>query len=593
MKINKMKTCKLYLLELFDIARCAVNINDDKVYRLAAEKIYSIIFNDFVSSLNVEKVKSSGITFSDEQIDYMKQVLNMVCLKDRNFFSNDSSLIALWYPNMYLPLSDRSMNFIWWFVCNVIDADKKEWFLSYWTLADQYYRFILDSMDLAKDRDENFQYRKNTFKQFHIALGAYLFFKQKNDWLRDIMFFTQSMPPTYVLMNNTMDDIFQSMSYFDGIHEKPAMLSSMFLMSGMVNDVKTDSTIFSVINDYLALLMLRLSDMDYDVSYQNPYKCPDIAPDADVTDLKRHKLFVDILETNISKFENTELVDVMRFDTNSINEAKKALEAYKTSLDDRIYKIYKNPETDKEKIERIKNELISEANGQLAGFPLYSKLKRGKENNSKTYYFELPFPVSIEDFAKYMPRLSANLEQAIISSLLMRERKLYNSFFLLNKPCATYTISYCNIFKALKKLGVNDSHVILSLGVYLGNFSSIYGNVEGLEENVNRCLFSDAEIISVASSLSSIAVFLKSEMPYIEYKELDEKKDFSMKCIDKSTALYSNVDELGSKQPILRVGQNLELVQKGGVTNYIMLRVNYNIDSTKDELNTIEKYAVK
>ena len=114
------------------------------------------------------------------------------------------------------------------------------------------------------------------------------------------MFFTQSMPPTYVLMNNTMDDIFQSMSYFDGIHEKPAMLSSMFLMSGMVNDVKTDNTIFSVINDYLALLMLRLSDMDYNVSYQNPHKCPDIAPDADVTDLKRHKLFVDILETNIS-----------------------------------------------------------------------------------------------------------------------------------------------------------------------------------------------------------------------------------------------------------------------------------------------------
>ena len=89
-----------YLLEIFDIAKYAVSIEDEKVYRRAKEMLMEELYAYIQEQLNSKETKKRGICFTEVQIDLMKQVLNMTCKSDNNFFSHDSFLInmVLSYP---------------------------------------------------------------------------------------------------------------------------------------------------------------------------------------------------------------------------------------------------------------------------------------------------------------------------------------------------------------------------------------------------------------------------------------------------------------------------------------------------------------
>lgn len=66
-----------YLLEIFDIAKYAVSIEDEKVYRRAKEMLMEELYAYIQEQLNSKETKKRGICFTEVQIDLMKQVLNM------------------------------------------------------------------------------------------------------------------------------------------------------------------------------------------------------------------------------------------------------------------------------------------------------------------------------------------------------------------------------------------------------------------------------------------------------------------------------------------------------------------------------------
>lgn len=68
-----------YLLEIFDIAKYAVSIEDEKVYRRAKDMLLEELYAYIQEQLNSKETKKRGICFTEVQIDLMKQVLNMTC----------------------------------------------------------------------------------------------------------------------------------------------------------------------------------------------------------------------------------------------------------------------------------------------------------------------------------------------------------------------------------------------------------------------------------------------------------------------------------------------------------------------------------
>lgn len=206
------------------------------------------------------------------------------------------------------------------------------------------------------------------------------------------------------------------------------------------------------------------------------------------------------------------------------------------------------------------------------------------------YYSEQTWEISKEDIALYMDRLSANLEEALISYMLMQESQFYNSFFLLNKPVATYTIRFIDLMSAWRKLGIDKNFVILSMGVYLGTYIDLYGKDELFEFENGEGFFNEAKIISVRSSMRCFLIIPKELLPYVVHTKIEGGIHANgVKCIDEASFLYSNVDDLDADtNRILHVKRKVNIVHKKGFTKYVMLKVEYRTDSSTFDLEKIE-----
>ena len=576
-----------YLLEIFDIAKYAVSIEDEKVYRRAKDMLLEELYAYIQEQLNSKETKKRGICFTEVQIDLMKQVLNMTCKSDNNFFSHDSFLINIWFfPTQYVPISEDTWQIIWNFVTQVVDAGNEEWFLSYWTFAEQFYRFYLED---RYDIDASVSKQKSIFKQFHLALGAYLWHKGKYNLLKQILYFTQTLPPSYPLMDNTLIEIFNDIKRIYDLKEHPLELTKRYMMSDMVNDVHSDVYIARMFNSYFALLMLRLKDMDYNVSYCDSQSFPLIDPDSSIQGLNEQIKHADILLYFLNDKDFTNKSQKIGYNSDDSHKSKDLLKGYKSEVEKAIKEKVENPKPDPQKINYIKQQLLEEINNQKLYLPIEQDSKLGNINVSRESFYTIQsLEVPKEDIAKYMDRISANMEEALVSSLLIQEQQQYNRFFLLNKPVIKYTVRFKDLMVALERLKVNDKHIILSMGVYLGTFIDLYGKHPLFSFAAGTGSFNKADIRSIPSSMRVFVIMLEEVLPYVEHTEMDSKESNGLKCIDTDSWLYSNVDTLTAKNNVLTVKRKVNLVHNANFTKYVMLKVEYNNDSSVFDIDKIE-----
>ena len=64
-----------YLLEIFDIAKYAVSIEDEKVYRRAKDMLLEELYAYIQEQLNSKETKKRGICFTEIQIIFSIQQL--------------------------------------------------------------------------------------------------------------------------------------------------------------------------------------------------------------------------------------------------------------------------------------------------------------------------------------------------------------------------------------------------------------------------------------------------------------------------------------------------------------------------------------
>lgn len=578
---------KSYLLELFDIAKYAVTIEDEKVYRRAKEMLLEELYAYIQEQLKSEEVQNRGINFSEEQVDLMKQVLNMTSKSDNNFFARDSFLINVWFhPTQYVPISEDTWLNIWGFVTKVLDAGNEEWFLSYWTFAEQYYRFYLEDI---YDVTKNIHNQRLIFKQFHLALGAYLWHKEKFKLLKQVLYFTQTLPPSYPLVDNTLIEIFKDIERIYNLKEYPLELTKRYMMSDMVNDVHSDVYIVRMFNSYFALLMIRLKDMDYNVSYCDSQLFPKIEQESSVQKLNEQIRYTDILLHFLNDKDFEAKVQKIGYDSDASQKSIGLLEKYKSDVEKAIKDKVENPESDPQKINYIKQELLEEIKSQKLNVPTKGDSKLENHNVSRdTFHTVQSIKVATEDFAKYMDRISANMEEALVFSLLMQEQRIYNSFFLFNKPVVTYTVRFKDLMTAFERLKVDDRYVILSLGVYLGTFISLYGNHQSFSYADGTGSFNGAIIKSIPSSMRVFVIMPRVALPYVEHVKMESNEFKELKCIDEDSLLYSNVGSLTKKNNVLTVARKVNLVHDTDFTKYVMLKVEYSNDSSLFDIDKIE-----
>ena len=148
--------------------------------------------------------------------------------------------VISWYTNSQ----------VWDLLQVMVLHDNKLLFLKYWDVADYFSCYRCRFME---------QEVRDKFMLRHIMLGALLVYHKKVSWIRDILFYTNSIPPYYGLVPSTFSEIVRMLRIADPMSEEMLyIIQQAFFFETVTGAIRDNELIFQYVVMYLCLLVYRL-----------------------------------------------------------------------------------------------------------------------------------------------------------------------------------------------------------------------------------------------------------------------------------------------------------------------------------------------
>lgn len=508
--------------------------------------------------------KEIGVVYSKE-IQYAIERIGLLSsdMSNPSYFTLYNDIISVIYDHINdVEISQNTYRLVWQMLNRIVVACNFVWFKQYWSWAVQYETFKY------KGGKHTESYKRFYF--FHVMVGALLCFNKRYEWLSFILFYTNKQPENFGLVPNTYQEIIDNAEYIYYMSEQPFYFESNFQMDGVAVGARNDSIIVGAAYDYLALLFIRLWSLDYNVSNAEPLDIPYI----DMTDIERNEALARM--TGMLKIKVKGWYDKGRINEVELRELPeegiviRMLDDFIQKIDNQNKYIYENAEPDKEKLEKLEEDIRESAKRYFSYFPSQSdsKLNRFKAIPDKhSLYFEYRIEKSV--LIKERSISYTNLPDVLIKNLIYQAVSYYEHVFIHNSAKHTYKIKYDDIGIAIEKLGLANDYVILSFGEYI---SDRFGIINTL--------------INVESRMSCVIVLRKDQLPFVEY-EAEKQDDEDMVEIYGDSHLYSNVRYLTKNKP-LKLKQTMVIYIPKASIEYIRLNVDHFTLSSRFDLDDIE-----
>lgn len=550
-----------------------------QIQKYASDKDNEELFGNITTSISVYLNSYRKNKRDDVAIDVWKmfrELYKQHSKRDNHFFSNRNLIVSYFFsPEEQIFLSEEEYIYIWQTVDAVVHADNESWVYNYWTYANQYYMFTLDHYS----KDEELKLQQKRFKEQHFMIGALLIYNHKYVLLKRLMYFSNALPPTYDLVPSSFNLIILQLKSLIEKKDMPIELTKRYLMIGAPQDVSSDGFILSYTYKYASLLLIRLFTVnDWNITYSNPMGLPEISSDYTVEDLNEEVYMMNRLKHNISSW--FEEKDAIR---QTIGEGRVVVDDVLNLCDEYIEKCKKQIETldklmevDPEKQEYIKSHLLSALKDYPLALPILGDINTD-DYERKIINNYVKFQIDKEILKVGTNVNASNLPDVIVGHLNELAYKAYNYLFLIQSSVRNVRIAYKDIERVLDVIGVNEELVVLSLGVYLGNYGALYGKDDDKFVDMDGFrTYKDCNIYSIPSTQQSIVVMQKSDIPFVKEEKLEDDK--GLKQIDEEGFFYSNIDsikDLSEEVQYLIVDRGLYLYSKKRF-RYIRLNVDYN-----------------
>ena len=551
-----------------------------QIQKYASDKDNEELFGNITTSISVYLNSYRKNKRDDVAIDVWKmfrELYKQHSKRGNHFFSNRNLIVSYFFsPEEQIFLSEEEYIYIWQTVDTVVHADNESWVYNYWTYANQYYMFTLDHYS---KNDEELKLQQKRFKEQHFMIGALLTYNHKYVLLKRLMYFSNALPPTYDLVPSSFNIIILQLKSLIVKKDMPIELTKRYLMIGAPQDVSSDSFILSYAYKYASLLLIRLFTVnDWNITYSNPMGLPDISSDYTVEDLNAEVYMMNRLKNNISSwFEEKDAIK------QTIGEGRVVVDDVLNLCDEYIVKCKKqivtlnnSMEVDPKKQEYIKSHLLSALKDYPLVLPIFDDINTDDYERKKINNY-VEFQIDKEILKVGTNVNASNLPDVIVGHLNELAYKAYNYLFLIQSSVRNVRIAYKDIERVLDVIGVNEKLVVLSLGVYLGNYEALYGKDDDKFVDMDGFrTYKDCNIYSIPSTQQSIVVMQKSDIPFVKEEKLEDDK--GLKQIDEEEFFYSNIDsikDLSEEVQYLIVDRGLYLYSKERF-RYIRLKVDYN-----------------
>ena len=564
---NKLDEVHPPLAEIFQILKYASDKEDDDLFRKVAGCI-----NSYLNSYR----KNRNADVTEDVWRMLRELYKQHSKRENHFFSMSNLLATYFLPiGEQIELSEEEYIYLWQTVDAVVNTDNESWVYSYWTYADQYYRFSLDNVE---NRSKELQWQQERFKEQHFMIGALLTYNKKYKLLSRLMYFSNTMPCKYVLVPSTFISVISQLKRLIEMNIYPLNLTKRYTTIGAPQDISTDEFILYNAYKYASLLLIRLFTVnDWNITYSDPMDLPQIPNDYTVENLNEEVYMMNRLKDEVYFwFEEKDAIkltigegrvtkeDVLSLCDKYIQQCKKKTEELNNSM-----------EVDPEKQEYLRSHLLSAIKDNPLTLPTFVNTD-GCEKLKINNYIE--FQIDKEILKVGTNVNASNLPDVIVGHLNELAYKAYNYLFLIQSSVRNVRIAYKDIKQVLDVIDVNENLAVLSLGVYLGNYEEHYGKEED-EKFVDKegfRTYKGCNIYSIPSTQRCIVVMQKSDIPFIKKEKLDEANELEL--IDKKECFYSNINsikDLSEEKQILIVDRGLYFYSKERF-RYIRLNVDYN-----------------
>lgn len=525
-----------------------------------------------------------------------RAIEELAILKDkRNFLLEKRTSGGIWLIGEFKgkEISDSTYKWLWNNILLAIRHQQDDLIVNHWKTCHQYFSYNLseiyeeysvENTTVHVSNIETVQNRKlerNRFLEFHYVLGGLLMYKKRYNCIKRLFDHTQSEPPEYVLLPQTLNDIFLFYYGIRAFESNDLSMISLRYMFPELTGIKADSIIKKWVSSYMAILFLRQYSLTSHFSSINPLDYPQI-PTKQI-DIRRWIDGLDFFSTLISDhLQDRELLKCL--DLNFITsewcdqhhkiKPLTLIENFKEKLNAKYNFNASNLPIDPAKVNLFKEstnriiertfELIHQINNEKQiGDDLCDKWN---EVGIRYVQDRDPFLETPEShFFEYDTFLADSLAKKIIRAL---------SQTFIYKVSKTYLLEPNDLFAAIDSLDVDESFRIVNFGI---NLNYLIEHLKIPELTINS--YKNLPIISFRRTSAvndSLFILHKDDLPKISTLEIDPKieTEYNLTKESETLNLYTSVIDLNNESSNIFSELEKEDFKKDELKKSVLMTIN-------------------
>ena len=538
---NKDKETK-YFTQWSDLTSVLLVSADEKLVQSVYEEWYDYVVRKHTAC------KGKPLEMDDYFYDAVTRINENLCKGERKPISvnNGNSLLTslIVYDSI---ATEKTYKYLWKNIRMQLFYNRDEWIMAYWKSASQKFDFFMKEISTYDIDDitgehytdnqvEERRRQREKFLEFHIMLCAMMLQQGKYELLEQMIFYTQSLPPSYPLIPSSLGSILHlfeylnedrlwDITYFEERYPMPNM-------HGI-----TGGKILGAANCFMALLVYRLYGIDYPYGKEFVFRTNGL-PD-NQAQLTKYKSDLDVLNYWLDKIkDNEEAMAAIRWvNINGKNDAangemkppKQIIEEIQNSIDEKLADLKQNQPHDPDKVDNYENEVNRRLQIAMSPFGelLGERFKRDKYYNLNSsisqFYPSTAFQAN--------PDVShGGIEECMFDGLWHSFSHFFASSFYMERMQTDYTIDSGYLFDAFDRLELGEKHFAVAFGIYIDYYMS---KVEGLVKEQDR-IYSyrgmKMMILDCPIQYFSKRIYIMryENRPYMEFQEPDDKQQQKM-----------------------------------------------------------------
>ncbi len=525
----------------------------------------------------------------------LRTVEELATVRNKRFrFLSNASVGGIWLigETGEYPVKEETYSWLWKIIITAIDYERDDMVMDYWANASQYAMLNLGEItpdydfsdfENGPNNDEEIEKRseeRERFFEFAHALGGLTLYRQRYNLLKKMFEYTNSMPPKYELLPDSMDGVFSMYFKFRDPHYQNIHVIQRYYFPD-TRGISGEGLVKHWMCKYAALLFLRQYTLRRYLSTQKPLKLPDIPKSQ--SEKKKWIRNLDHFKRLIEEVrEDKELIEAVGFGFLNDEWVKESdnlsPKDFFEELEAELASAYEYEDIQQEllptKVKQFENSTDRILSKTIEDYRRVANSSKIEKEYSSVSVGDIKQIVPKSPFVANQATSNLNFDTFLAEAQSRKIKKVVSETFRINRT-QSFLFKNKYIFDAIEKfIGDEDEAIIVNFGVYLP-FLINQLKIEGLSEEK----FKETDIVNFQSynrdQGRSLYVLKKSDFPSFIPSEPSKKikERFNLKSVNDGYKIFASVIDLNKDDELRDELEGPEEELKRSVYLYISSRL--------------------